>query len=162
MKTAKKKQPLTASELKNYAMGLLAGREYGAHELLQKLTGKSDPGTAEAVLSWLQEQRMQSDVRFAHMLLRSKANRGQGPMRVRQDMKQKRLDAEAIEEAFAQFDGDWFELSLIAYEKKFREPLGADPRERARRQRFLAYRGYTGDQIAYALDQGHQECTNHP
>ena len=162
MKTAKKKQPLTASELKNYAMGLLAGREYGAQELLQKMSARSDQAQAEAVLAWLQEQSLQSDERFARMLLRSKAGRGQGPLRIRQEMQQKRLCSNAIGMAFSEFEGDWFELALTAYEKKFRQPPGADLKERARRQRFLAYRGYTGDQIAYALEQGHQECTNQP
>jgi regulatory protein len=162
MKTAKKKQPLTVSELKNYAMGLLAGREYGAQELLHKMAARSDQAQAESILAWLQEQRLQSDERFASMLLRSKASRGQGPLRIRQEMQQKRLCPDAMEQAFNEFDGDWFELALNAYEKKFRQPPGPDRKERARRQRFLAYRGYSGDQIAYALEQGHQECTNQP
>ena len=156
------KAPLTASELKNYAIGLLAGREYGAHELRQKLQTRSDNAVVEEVVGWLQGQRLQSDARYAVMLLRSKANRGQGPLRLRQEMQQKRLDKVAVEAAFAEFEGDWFELALTAYEKKFKSALDADPKERARRQRFLAYRGYTGDQISYALEQGHQECTNHP
>lgn len=143
-------------------MGLLAGREYGARELLQKLNARSDSESAEEVLVWLQSQQLQSDDRYARMLLQSKAGRGQGPLRIRQDMKHRGLSGDAIEAAFAEFGGDWFALALSAYEKKFRQPVTSDPRERARRQRFLAYRGYTGDQIAHALEQGHQECTNHP
>lgn len=156
------KAALSTSELKNYAMGLLVGREYGTHELRLKLQARADSATVEEVLSWLQSQRLQSDDRYAAMLLRSKANRGQGPLRIRQEMQQKRLDAQVLESAFAEFEGDWFELALAAYEKKFKSPLGTDPKERARRQRFLAYRGYTSDQINYALEQGHRECTNLP
>lgn len=155
--TSKQKTPLTLSELKHYAMGLLAGREYGAHELLQKLKSRSEEDTATETLSWLQEQQLQSDERYARMLLRSKAARGQGPMRIRQEMQHKRLAAEAVEAAFAESEEDWFEQALAAYEKKFKTPLERDLKERARRQRFLAYRGYSGDQIAYALEQGHRQ-----
>ena len=154
--TNKQKTPLPPSELKHYAMGLLAGREYGAHELLQKLKSRSEGETAQEVLIWLQEQQLQSDERYARMLLRSRAGRGQGPLRIRQEMQHKRLSPEAVEAAFSEFEEDWFELARSAYEKKFRSPMSTDPKERARRQRFLAYRGYNGDQIAYALEQGHQ------
>lgn len=160
MSQTKTKQPLTQSELKSYAMGLLARREFGRHELWQKLSAKGQNQDAEAVLDWLIEQNLQSDQRFARILLRSKAERGYGPQRIRQEMKQKRLDSDAIVQAFEAYEGDWFELALATYEKKFRQPLGSDPKDRAKRQRFMHYRGYNGDQISYAMEQGHQEYTN--
>lgn len=156
MTSPQTKQPLTTAELKHYAMGLLAGREYGAFELLQKLSKRSEAATAENVLAWLQEQNLQSDERYCQMLLRSKAQRGQGPMRIRQEMQHKRLAAGAIDLAFENYDGDWYQSALAAYEKKFRQPVGKDPKDRAKRMRFLQYRGFTSDQIHYALDQGHQ------
>ncbi|PIE42169.1 MAG: hypothetical protein CSA49_00555 [Gammaproteobacteria bacterium] len=151
---------LTQSELKQYAMTLLARREYGANELRQKLARKGSAEDADAVLCWLQENNLQSDDRFAQMLLRSKSLRGYGPLRIRQEMKQKRLDNQAVLQAFEGFEGDWFEQALQTYQKKYSKPLGKEPKERAKRQRFMSYRGYTGEQICYAIEQGHKECTH--
>ena len=160
MSEVKTKNPLTQSELKQYAMGLLSRREYGANEIQQKLQSKGASQDASQVLAWLQTQNMQSDERYAQTLLRSKAERGYGPSRIRQEMQQKRLASDAVSLAFENFEGDWFEMALKTYEKKFRAPISHDPKDRAKRQRFLLYRGYTGDQISYALSEGHQECTN--
>lgn len=158
----KQKSLLQPSELKQYGMGLLSRREYGAHELLQKLQAKGSQESAQTALEWLQSQNLQSDQRYASMLIRSKGLRGYGPQRIRQEMQQKRLASDAIEAAFSEFDGDWFEQARLAYEKKFRTPVTKDLKDKARRQRFLLYRGYTSDQISYALEYGHRECTNSP
>lgn len=155
------RQPLSKSELENYAISLLSRREYGAEELLMKLNSRSDSESAQAVLLWLQEQNLQSDSRYARLLLRSKSQRGLGPLRIRQEMQQKRLASDMIGLAFEECEQDWFELARQVYLKKFPDALSSDPKDRARRQRFLHYRGFTGDQIGYALEQGHQECTNY-
>lgn len=157
----KAKKPLTLSELKQQAMMLLGRREYGSNELIQKLSGKGSADDVAHVIGWLQEQNMQSDHRYAQTLLRSKASRGYGPQRIRQEMQQKRLAADAVAQAFEAYEGDWFEQALNVYEKKFKTPMPQDHKERAKRQRFLQYRGYSSDQISYAIEQGHQECTNY-
>ncbi|MCG8672809.1 MAG: recombination regulator RecX [Pseudomonadales bacterium] len=156
----KRNKPLTLSELKSYGMALLTRREYGAHELLTKLQSKAEGDDAEQVLHWLQEQKLQSDQRYAEMLLRSKSARGQGPQRIRQEMQQKRLNGDAINLAFENYEGDWFEQAVNTYRKKFSATAITDPKERAKRQRFMLYRGYTSDQISHALAHGHEECTN--
>ncbi|MBU2037787.1 MAG: RecX family transcriptional regulator, partial [Gammaproteobacteria bacterium] len=49
---------------------------------------------------------------------------------------------------------DWYELALDLAQRKC--PGGLPPqdmRERARLYRFLAYRGFTGEQTSYALEQ---------
>lgn len=47
---------------------------------------------------------------------------------------------------------DWFENSQLAWEKKF-GVTAADFKGRVKQARFLQYRGFTGDQISFLLDQ---------
>ncbi|MCG8316308.1 MAG: recombination regulator RecX [Pseudomonadales bacterium] len=153
---------LSVSELRQYAVGLLSRREYGANELRQKLSGKGEAPDVDAVIQWLQASGLQSDERFARVYVRSKAQRGYGPQRIRQEMQQKKLCSETIELAFEACDEDWYELALAVYQKKFRSPLSEtkDPyKDKAKRQRFLLYRGFTAEQFAYALEQGESDCT---
>jgi len=46
---------------------------------------------------------------------------------------------------------DWFELAKQAAEKKFKGVKAKDQKEYAKQVRFLQYRGYSFDQISYAL-----------
>ncbi|MCG8317254.1 MAG: RecX family transcriptional regulator, partial [Pseudomonadales bacterium] len=58
---------------------------------------------------------------------------------------------------------DWFELALAVYQKKFPTPLSETKdryKERARRQRFLLYRGFSTEHFGYALEQSASDCTN--
>ncbi|MCH1553169.1 MAG: RecX family transcriptional regulator, partial [Luminiphilus sp.] len=86
---------------------------------------------------------------------------GKGPRRVEYELKIKGCDPDvAIAEAFP--DGvDWEELAQEVYLRKFgSKPLGGDwnemQRERAKRARFMAQRGFEPSQFVNLL-QGSQE-----
>ncbi|MES1196012.1 MAG: regulatory protein RecX, partial [Steroidobacter sp.] len=72
----------------NSAVRLLARREHAAAEIRQKLKfrGYDDNVTAE-VIDDLLRQRLLSDERFAEMFIRSRAERGQGPARLRVELR---------------------------------------------------------------------------
>ena len=110
----------------------------------------------EGVLDRLVEQQFLDDGRFVDMFIRSRAERGQGPVRISHELREKGVDSEVIETALAAAEADWIELARATLARKFPDPA-ADFPERARRMRFLEYRGYTRKQIAAALKGGDTE-----
>ncbi len=146
-------QPVTASRIRGYAMELLARREYAAQELSQKLNSKfdADPMVAQVVAE-LQADNLQCDTRFAESFVRSRINRGHGPMRIRREIGQRGIGSELLEAAIAHCEPDWFELARELRLRRF-PVVGDDQKLRARVQRFLSYRGFGYDQINYAMQE---------
>lgn len=149
---------LKESEAYAVALGLLARREHSAKELRGKLNTRGyGAELVETVLSRLAAERLQSDERFAEVYLRQRSGKGHGPERIRAELRERGIDDQLISARFRQAEDegqvDWFELAAITYAKKYgRQPIG-DLKERAKRQRFLQYRGFTYEQIAAAIKQ---------
>ncbi|GEK73640.1 MULTISPECIES: regulatory protein RecX [Halomonas] len=136
------------------AIRLLARREYARAELRDRLAAKGHaPEAVEACLDALVEQGLQSDVRFAESFLRSRVARGQGPVRIRAELSRRGVDDATARGAFDEAGGevDWFELAATTLARRFSGP-GQEPRERARRERFLAGRGFDFDQLRHAMN----------
>lgn len=137
------------------AIGLLARREYSRAELERRLARKEvAPEDIDACLDALTEQGLQSDARFAESFVRSRVLRGQGVRRITSELSQRGVEPEvqrqAIAEVETQENVDWFELARDVLARRFQTP-GDSPKERARRERFLASRGFEFDQIRHAL-----------
>jgi len=140
---------------RDIAIGLLARREYSRAELAQRLKKKAFEDTAiNECLDVLAEQDLQSDARFAASFIRSRILRGQGVIRIKGELRQRGVDQETLNTAFDEVEEreqvDWFELAREALARRFDSP-GDTPKERARRERFLASRGFDFEQIRYAL-----------
>jgi regulatory protein len=56
-------------------------------------------------------------------------------------------------------DVDWMVLAREVAQRKFGQRLASDQRERAKRMRFLQYRGFNYDQIKYALAETSDESS---
>lgn len=133
-------------------MDLLARREYSRAELSQRLCKRfGDIADVELVLTQLQDDNLQSDQRFTEAFLRSRIGRGQGLQRVRLDIRQRGISDSLFAEVLEALEMDWYKLAREVVERKFGVDPAEDPKERARRARFLQYRGFSFDQISYAL-----------
>lgn len=140
---------------RDIAIQLLARREYSRAELARKLQQKSfEVDDIASCLDALAEQSLQSDARFAESFVRSRIARGQGVIRIKGELRQRGVDQETLSEALAAVEEreavDWFELAKETLERRFSTP-GETPKERAKRERFLAARGFDFEQIRYAL-----------
>ncbi len=78
------------------------------------------------------------------------AARGQGPLRVRRELKSHGIQGTAVEEHLSAYP-DWILHLRKACAKKFGGQRATHYADRQRQARFLAYRGYTGAQIRSAL-----------
>lgn len=140
---------------RDIALQLLSRREYSRAEIAQRLKKKAfESADIEACLDTLEEQGLQSDVRFAESFIRSRIIRGQGVIRIKGELRQRGVDQEILSNALACVEDnegvDWFELASDTLARRFSSP-GDTPKERAKRERFLASRGFDFEQIRYAL-----------
>jgi regulatory protein len=146
----------TESEVYATAVGLLARREHSVKELVAKLASRGvGAELIEPVLRRLINERLQSDERYAEVYLRQRSAKGYGPVRIRVELQERGVDEAVISTQFRQAEDedevDWFALAAEAYAKKFGGRPIADIKERAKRVRFLQYRGFSHEQIAATI-----------
>ena len=148
----KQGEVITPAKIRSAAMDLLTGREFSRAELAKKLDKRfdSDPAIASE-LDRLQEEGLQSDQRFTEAFLRSRIYRGHGLARIRLDIRQKGIGDDLLNAAVEATDTDWFRLAREVADRKFGRSPATEQKDRARRMRFLQYRGFNFDQIKYAL-----------
>ena len=105
------------------------------------------------LVAQLHEQGYQSDVRYAEMWIRSRVAKCHGENKIRNELQQHQISADDIESAFDALDIDWFELCGQAFVKKFRHQVNGDWQLVQKQRRFLWSRGFTEEQINYALKE---------
>lgn len=133
------------------AMDLLARREHGRMELSRKLRSRGAPADLiEPALERLADEGLLSEARYLESFVRMRANAGYGPLRIREELTQRGLPREDVEQALRESGFDWNEQLREVWLRKFGE-LPSDQRERARQGRFLSYRGYPLDAIGRLL-----------
>ena len=138
-------------------MRLLARREYSEQEIRRKLGGEYPSTILAAViehcraLDWLNEARMMA------VFIRSRANRGYGPIRVMQELRFKGLSAEPIKLALEACEIDWFAMAKQQAVRKVSEPAILDRVARGKLLAFLQRRGFTSEQARYALTPSDEE-----
>jgi regulatory protein len=133
------------------ALGLLARRDRAAGQMLVKLTQKGfAPQTAAGVVAALVKENLINDRRYVEHFIDYHANRGNGPIKVRAELRQLGIETGLIDEFVGAYP-DWIARAREARQKKFggREPV--DYAAKARQLRFLANRGFTGSQIRTIL-----------
>ena len=126
-------------------MGYLARREHSQFELKQKLCGKGFPmDVVSQVIADLSARGLQSDSRYAEIYSRIRQSRGYGPLRIRQELRQRGIDAWLLVDLDS---ADTDETLEISYERKFGTRPPESIEERTQRERFLLRRGFSGDRI---------------
>jgi len=139
-------------EARKKAMDYLARREYGHEELINKLaTAGFDADIAATIVGVLREENLQSDQRFSESFVQSRISQGKGPVRIRQELKQRGIRPEVVDDALLDADEDWFLLALEIRVKKFGPELPGEFKEKARQMRFLQYRGFEQEHIQDAV-----------
>ena len=143
---------VNAIDIRRAAMDLLARREHSYRELRSKLCRRFDDATVvEQQLSELIADNLQSDSRFCEVFVRSKIQQGQGPQRISRELKNRGIDDALIQQWLWHADIDWGELLQQLYSRRYGDHEPADHKERAKRMRFLQYRGFSFDQIRHQL-----------
>jgi regulatory protein len=105
----------------------------------------------EDLLETLSREGLQSDERFAESFVHHSINKGQGPNKIYQELRQRGIDSMLIEQYLESESIDWLSLAEEARLKKYGESLPDDYQNKAKQSRFLYSRGFTSEQISQAL-----------
>ena len=143
---------MTERPARDRALGWLARREYAALELSSKLDRAGYPADeARRVVDELAKAGLQSDERYAEARIRARFGQGYGPVRIRLELQRFDIDDSIIRRHLASEEYDWSAAARQALLKKFPRPPD-EWKDKARRLRFLAQRGFDADQTEYAMD----------
>ncbi|ENM5731644.1 recombination regulator RecX [Vibrio mimicus] len=134
------------------ALQLLSRRDHSEYELQQKLALKGhQTEVIGEIVKYCLELGYLSDVRYAASQARQMVHKGYGEQRLRQQLKEKRVAEEVIEQVLTEQTIDWFELAKEVAHKKFKSGISLERSQYAKQVRYLQYRGFNFDQIRYAL-----------
>jgi Uncharacterized protein conserved in bacteria len=142
---------------------LLTRREHSIEELRRKLLSKGyPPDTIEPVVQKLAGKRLVSDERFTSSFVHHHAKRGQGPVRIRAELRQQGIPDSQLEEALRSADIDWVQLARDVRRRKFGATAPRSLGERAKQARFLQYRGFDAEQLRAAFREESGEADGAP
>lgn len=147
---------MTDNDLKiinNAITRFLARREHSRQELLTKLVSRGlDETLCRQQIDAFTEQNIQSDRRYAESLVRSRAQKGQGENRIKAELREHNISTNVFYEVNQELEIDWFELARSVALHKYGECPPKDWQEQQKRSRFLQYRGFSLEQIKYAVE----------
>jgi regulatory protein len=139
--------------IKQAALKHLARRDHPASELERKLCDRGFASDVVAsVLADLSAKRILDDERYIEHFVGYHVARGQGPMRIRAELRASGLPEESIDRHLDAVE-DWRARARLARYKKFGAAVPKDFRTRAKQARFLEYRGFLAEHIRAAFDR---------
>jgi regulatory protein len=140
-------------KLKNYVLWLLARQEYSKAELTKKLKAKeASECQIDALLSWCERLGYIDEERYCESFLRRKINKGLGQRRILTEALNKGVDRARLMHLIETLEIDWFQLAQAAYEKKYATTASnLDYKEKAKRVRYMMYRGFGYEEIDFAM-----------
>ena len=117
----------------------------------RKLLEKGYDATVVApLLEALCAENLLDDRRYTENFVAYHAVRGQGPLRIRADLRRQGLPESLVEECLEAYP-DWIVHLRKARAKKFGAGLPTHYADKQRQAKFLGYRGFTSAQIRMAL-----------
>lgn len=150
----------TSRSIRHKLVDLLSRREHSHLELVQKLIQRGfQKSDIIPVLDDLAEKDWQSDLRFAEAYVRYRSQKGFGPERVAQELKEKGVSSKLIARFVYGHDRsekdtviDWCAIARAVYLKKFaqhyaqfaKQPL--EYSELIKQKRYMLYRGFSHEQ----------------
>ncbi len=133
---------------KSVAVGLLSRREHSAFEIRGKLQKRDfDEAEIEQTIIELQKGDWLSDERFAEAYIRMRQLKGFGPIRISIELNERGVNESIADDYLRVEDEGWQQTLEQQYLKKYKNKSIADYNDKAKRIRFLQYRGFPLDAI---------------
>lgn len=135
------------------AIRLLANREHSQRELRDKLLQRfpEEGGAVDELVASLSQQGLQSDARLIESRIQLRVRKGYGPVAIAHELTQLGIDKAMQAQAFAAAAIDWPAELARVYTQKYRNARVVDQRDKAKRYRFLASRGFPSELIQKIL-----------
>ena len=132
-------------------MDFLSRREHSSREILNKMSNRVE--SKEMLLDSIKElvdDGLLSDERFAESYFQSRKNKGYGPLRIRNELKQRGIG----DQLFFSLSNEvnWSKYALEALRKKINGDLPTETKDVLKLKRFLNYRGFDFQDIDRAFE----------
>lgn len=135
-------------------MNWLARREHSQAELREKLAAREfEPDVIALTVEKLASDGLVSDERFAEALVAVRIRKGQGPVRIRAELKKRGVSADLVQRHVYDAGHDWIALAHDVRSRKFGATVPAEFKDKAKQMRFLEYRGFDNEQIQAAVGE---------
>ena len=133
----------------NSAIYSLAMREHSRQEIYNKLCRKdfSENVDLNKLLDELEANNYLNEERFTESFIRSRSQRGQGTLKIINELRKRGIKPELINRCMAESGIDWLSLAKEQRKKKFGNAMPLDFKEKTRQMRFLSARGFDADII---------------
>lgn len=133
---------------KSVAVRLLSRREHSAFEIRAKLTKREfDNSEIEQAIVELIQGDWLSDERFAEAYIRMRQLKGFGPIRISIELNERGVNESIVETYLHAGETSWSQTLVEQYKKKYKNKAIEDYNDKAKRIRFLQYRGFSLDGI---------------
>lgn len=153
MRPRRPKSEADGRDVRDVAIGLLARREHSRFELRYKLAARGfDAADVESALTRLQAESLLDDARFAEAYVRSRAERGFGPLKITQELRSRGVPDHTIEDYLKSPPTPWLDSARAQHRKRFGARPSRNLRDKARQARFLRSRGFSSEMIRQVLD----------
>ncbi len=141
------------------AMNILAGREHSIDELRQKLRRKFSKfdtfsneksqlqSSIEKILQQLLADKLLDESRFTECFIRSRINKGSGPVKIRHELMNRGISSELTDDYLDNSYEFWQQHIEAVRDKRFGSQYPKDYKEQSRQSRFLYQRGFSGELI---------------
>ena len=132
-------------------MDFLSRREHSSREILNKMSNRVE--SKEMLLDSIKElvdEGLLSDERFAESYFQSRKNKGYGPLRIRNELKQRGVGDQIFFSLSNEVD--WSKYALEALKKKMNGDLPSEIKDVLKLKRFLNYRGFDFQDIDRAFE----------
>ena len=144
------------SSVRKKIMDFLAIREHSAKEVYKKLCNKVESlDILSQAIDKLIMEGLLDDKRFAEQYLHSRINKGFGPLRIKQELKNKGVNILEIESLID--SKDWTSKARQVLQKKIKHMTSLESKEILKLKRFLNYRGFDYMDIDEAFNFIRQE-----
>ncbi|MCP4077212.1 MAG: regulatory protein RecX [Gammaproteobacteria bacterium] len=139
---------MNQSGARNKAMDLLSRREHSFKELYDKLRLRGfEPDEIDVALEKLVSENLLNDDRFTESYVHYRVQKGFGPLRIKNELSDKGIDNEIIQNQMESYESAWSELMQQQRIKKFGAEIPADYKEKMKQARFLQNRGFSPESV---------------
>lgn len=143
-----------------YVVNLLSRREYSEYEIRCKMQEKAfSEEEIEQTIAHCRQKNWQNDRRFTENYINSRAQRGYGANRIKQELRQlKGIQTEVIDDVFMESEIDWSEIALTVLNKKFSDYRAKqDPKTKQKIWRYMLSHGFYTEDFADYVGRGDED-----
>jgi len=131
-------------------MDFLSRREHTSKEIFFKLEKRVESiDILNAEIKKLEEQGLIDHQRFAEQYIHSRSEKGYGPMRIKQELKQRGVNENIAQPLLNNID--WNSFAIAVLKKKVNHEFPKETKPVLKLKKFLNYRGFDFSQIEQAF-----------